>query len=307
MTSQIPTPKRTNNKVVGEFYPLQKDELIALRQAKLINNAAFVHLALRYENPFCDRPVEIIPKEFSLKWNIPESSVYKAIVRLKELGLILIRSGKMVIEWIKETLSNVVEDYQSRQEIIRSGNRLSDLAKNYQNEQNESLEALQNIDRSSPQTIQTIQTNQTKVAAEENFSVSQQDAIKLSEDNKSDSLEISKSSSQKDNDSRIPVEIQAKLEELNIPLDAKVSKAIASYHISQVKGAIAHVENTWESIKNPRGVFLYQLPKQPIEERKKQKRYLTAADFGGYTIEHLKSMYPTSWREAAIHFGLEVP
>ena len=90
-------------------------------------------------------------------------------------------------------------------------------------------------------------------------------------------------------------------------MDEKVTKAIASYHISQVEGAIAHVENTWESIKNPRGVFLYQLPKQPIETRKKQKRYLTATDFGGYTIEHLKSMYPTNWREAAIHFGLEVP
>ena len=35
MISQIPTPQRSNNKVVGEFYPLQKDELIALRQAKL--------------------------------------------------------------------------------------------------------------------------------------------------------------------------------------------------------------------------------------------------------------------------------
>ena len=41
MIVNIPTPQRTNNKVIGEFYPLQKQELIALRQAKLINNNAF--------------------------------------------------------------------------------------------------------------------------------------------------------------------------------------------------------------------------------------------------------------------------
>ena len=52
----IPKPIRDKRgKVMGEFYPLQKHELIALRKAKLINNTAFVHLALRYENPFCDR------------------------------------------------------------------------------------------------------------------------------------------------------------------------------------------------------------------------------------------------------------
>ena len=129
----------------------------------------------------------------------------------------------------------------------------------------------------------------------------------------SDSLARAKSCSQNttipqdDNDSQIPAEIKVKLQELNIPLNSKVSKAITSHHISQVKGAIAHIENTWESIKNPKGVFLYQLPKQPIEEQKKEKRYLTAADFGGYTIEHLKKMYPKSWKQAAIHFGLEVP
>jgi hypothetical protein len=75
----IPVAQRAQNKVVGEFYPLQKVELMALRKAKLINNAAYVHLALRTENPFCDRPVEVIPKEFALRWQIPEVSVYKAI------------------------------------------------------------------------------------------------------------------------------------------------------------------------------------------------------------------------------------
>ena len=96
----IPFSQRTSDqKLKGEFYPLQKQELIALKQAKLINNTAYVHFALRFENPWCDRPIEVIPKEFALRWAIPESSVYEAIAKLKELGAIKLKSGKMVIEW----------------------------------------------------------------------------------------------------------------------------------------------------------------------------------------------------------------
>ncbi len=64
----------------------------------------------------------------------------------------------------------------------------------------------------------------------------------------------------------IPEELKEKLLELEIPLDNKVISAIASHDISQAYGACAHVENTWETITNPRGVFLFQLPKQPIEK-----------------------------------------
>ncbi len=96
----IPKPQRDEQgRVQGEFYPLQKAELIALRKAKLINNAAFVHLALRYENPYCDRPITVIPKEFALRWLLPESSVYEAIAKLKEASAINIRSGRITIQW----------------------------------------------------------------------------------------------------------------------------------------------------------------------------------------------------------------
>ncbi len=175
MSVNIPTPQRANNKLEGEFYPLQKEELLALRKAKLINNTAFVHLALRYENPFCDRPVEVIPKEFSLKWNIPESSVYKAIAQLKKLGLIFIKSGKLIIEWISKSeekisepdtiitpetkLSDPAKDSQIRQKIIRSENQLSDPAKKSQIWQNRSSETLSELDSNFPQTSQTNQTS----------------------------------------------------------------------------------------------------------------------------------------------------
>ena len=85
----IPLPQRDDKgRIQGEFYALQKAELIALRKAKLINNAGFVHLALRYENPFCDRPITVIPKEFAIRWQIPESSVYEAIAKFRAAGVL---------------------------------------------------------------------------------------------------------------------------------------------------------------------------------------------------------------------------
>lgn len=33
----------------------------------------------------------------------------------------------------------------------------------------------------------------------------------------------------------------------------------------------------------------------------------TARDFPGYTLQHLKAMYPNSWSEAAHHFGVALP
>ena len=63
----------------------------------------------------------------------------------------------------------------------------------------------------------------------------------------------------------IPLDLVEQLEQLNIPLDEIVLSAIASHHISQAYGAAAHVERTWETISNPRGVFLFQLPKQKAQ------------------------------------------
>ena len=174
MIANIPTPQRSNNKLEGEFYPLQKQELIALRKNKLINNTAFVHLALRYENPFCDRPVEVIPKEFALKWNIPESSVYEAIGKLKKLGILLIKKGKVIIEWVQEKINNPqqnvneeeLEDFwDSRtnseipEKILRSQKNLRDPRINSDISENRSPNPLIEVNPSSSQTSQTIQTS----------------------------------------------------------------------------------------------------------------------------------------------------
>ena len=313
----IPVAKRTQNKVIGEFYPLQKDELMALRKAKLINNAAYVHLALRTENPFCDRPVEIRPKEFAKRWQIPEVSVYKAIAKLKDLCVLAIKAGKIIVEWIfksetkqlsipleveKPVNTEVTADpwadspeqksassdpnYQNGKKIIKFDNELSDRKEDYQIRKNRGLEALSDIASTIPQTLQTDQTNQT--AEEQNFCtnsrVSQNECVN-SEESKTASYSdetkvvevenvprdvVQKKtkiiSPSKNSSTSIPTDLAEKLRELGIPLDKRVLDAIASHDISQAYSAAAHVENTWESINNPKSVFLFQLPQQPIEK-----------------------------------------
>jgi phosphate uptake regulator len=297
----IPVPQRINNKLTEEFYPLQREELIKLREVKLINNAAYVHLALRSENPFCDRPVQIIPKEFALRWRIPEVSVYKAIAKLKELGILNIKSGKLVIDWVmpesKESKEDTEKDaekiiksdkpvpdsnYQIEEKIIRSDNELSDPKTDYQIRENYGLKSLSDIAYSIPQTLQKIQTNQTRGGEEKK---SNQEAVQkivlksevkeeVTSDKSNESVrEFPRAVTQKKTNiispskksADIPNELIEKLEELEIPLDKQVKAAIASHHVSQAYGACAHCENTRESITNVRSVFLYQLPKQPVE------------------------------------------
>ena len=302
----IPVPQRINNKLSEDFYPLQKDELMTLREVKLINNAAYVHLALRYENPFCDRPVQIIPKEFALRWQIPESSVYKAIAKLKDLGVLNIKSGKLVIDWIikpdksvnaePETVtediaesdnSQPVNNSQIQQKILRSDNSFSDPAKNSQIRENRGLKPLVDIAFSIPQTLQTTQTNQTKRGKEKKSNKEEVQKLvqksKVEPESTSDISNksvgqttaevvqektkiISPSKKSAEKDVAIPNDLRERLEELEIRLDAQVLKAIASHHISQAYGAAAHVENTKESIINTRAVFLHQLPQQRIEK-----------------------------------------
>jgi len=104
----------------------------------------------------------------------------------------------------------------------------------------------------------------------------------------------------------ISQELSRKLEALDIPLDEKVRSAIASHHLSQAYGAIAHIENTRDSINNPRGVFLYQITRQPVGGKEARVQAKTARDFG-FTLRELQGMYGDNWRDAAAHFGIEVP
>lgn len=104
----------------------------------------------------------------------------------------------------------------------------------------------------------------------------------------------------------IPTDLRRKLEQLEIlkgtQADARVLRAIASRDISQAYGAAAHVERSFESCSNPIGVFLFQLPRQPIEKLGPVHPVRSAADFQ-MPLASIKQMYRDKWREAAIAFG----
>ncbi len=365
----IPTPTRNGNKIEGDFYPLQKAELIALHRSKIINNAAFVHFALRYENPFCDRPLTLLIKEFALRWGMSENSAYKALAKLKSVGIIKFNSGKVTIEWESETrqkntaipkknsqngkklsdqqmdlpngkkLSDQQMDLPNGKKIVGSANELSDQQKNCQNGKNQPPECPSDNDPEPSQTLQTNQTSQTIQNGMEGVENSgsdpdldlvnkeipelEQNCSRQTEDSQEEKP-VSKEDPNQDQSSatvvqdttkrctnqptviqdttkrctkseeivetlhatslqkvevssngnasnvcKIPQDLINKLEELHIPLDEKVRKAIADHHISQAYGAMRHVENTWESINNPRSVFLHQLPLQRVQKGQK--------------------------------------
>ena len=205
--THIPIPERSDNqKLKGGFYALQREELIALKQTKLINNAAYVHFALRIENPFCDRPMEIVAKDFAQRWKIPEVSFYKAIAKLKEADTINIKSGTVVIEWVSEAqtetsesdesdqnlsnpentiesdsklsnpentiesdndLSNPIMDYQNGKQIIKFDNELSNPIMDYQNGKNEPPKPLPEKDFEVSQTKKTYKNFKDSLSEEQ--------------------------------------------------------------------------------------------------------------------------------------------
>jgi hypothetical protein len=347
MTATIPAPTRTNNKLSGTFYPLQREELIALRKSRLINNAAYVHLALRMSNPFCDRPIELIPKEFAIVWSIPESSVYEAIGKLKQKKIIDVKTGKVTLSWVgheksevnqdSEQLANSVTNSETPELIMESQNEFSESITNSKPSENQSPELPSDNGCNSPQTIQNIQTIQTATEEEKKETKESENSLLIGlerdrhegeeeikttqpmsslsnilisttdiKDCQSNSKPVIQKTEQPKQNNEIPADIKEKLQQLNIPLDERVRGAINKYHRSQILGAIDHVINTWETINDPKKIFLYQLPKQKVEQLGTRGKVYRASDEGGYCLERIKKMYPFNWREAAKHFGVVV-
>ncbi|MGL5925123.1 hypothetical protein [Chroococcidiopsis sp.] len=97
--------KDSQGKIEGEFYPLQKAELIALRKAGLIVNTAFVYFALHLEDIQNGAPLNV--KEFATSWQIPESSVYEAIAKINRANpsfTVKIKSPVRVEQQIRDYL-----------------------------------------------------------------------------------------------------------------------------------------------------------------------------------------------------------
>lgn len=94
----------------SKFYALTRKDILALKQEQLINNSTLVYLILKLENPWCDRPIKIDSVELSHKWDIPISSFYEAIARLKTKKLIDIEQGGITIRWKSNDKQALQED-----------------------------------------------------------------------------------------------------------------------------------------------------------------------------------------------------
>ena len=289
-------------------------------------------------DPTSVRPIEIVPKEFSLRWLIPESSVYEALGKLRKLEIINIKTGKVVVQWVSSQQTELIDcqqavDSDNPELITESQNELWDVRTDSGTSENHDSKPLPAEDSGSLQTLQNIQTTQTgavaeKISEEETTPTEPAPQVK-SQNQESSPTDVTTSGSSSsfshisntlpsppkpqqgtnsalsENYSQIPQDLRNKLEGLEIPLDGRVRKAIAFHDISQAYGAVAHVERTWETIDNPRGVFLFQISRQPVEPMGARLPVKTAAD-SNFTLEDLKRMYPNNWQDAAAHFGLEV-
>lgn len=206
-----------------------------------------------------------------------------------------------------------ISEYQASEYLSLKDSSLLQTIQTFQTTQTEAgVEKNQQQEYSPPQPVQE-PTEKASCVSEQHIPTAQPHCSNSSEgirETKESTAPPSKANIQKstprsDNDSRITADLKAKLEELSIPLDGRVRKAIASHDLSQAYGAVAHIERTWETIDNPRGVFLFQIARQPVEPLGARGAVRQASEFG-WTLDFVKRMYPDKWQEAAQHFGVEV-
>ncbi len=136
------------------FYQLTRKELEGMKE--FMTNESLVYLILKLENPFCDRPLKIEPLKIALDWDIPESSVYESVLKLKKRGLLEIKKSEMILQWINSENSegfwNLRENSENSERILRSQNGFRNVRIDSENSENQPLEPIQSKDCGSSQT-----------------------------------------------------------------------------------------------------------------------------------------------------------
>ncbi|MBD2770684.1 hypothetical protein [Iningainema tapete] len=147
-----------------KFYALRASELKSLHNAGILNNSSLIFFALKLKNPWCDRPLKVNPLTFSLEWDVPESSVYEAIAKLKDQQLVEIEKAEFIIRWKSHSqegeLSDNPESFQESrmdsgksESILESQNGFWKTRMDSGKSENENSEALCNGTSGSPHTI----------------------------------------------------------------------------------------------------------------------------------------------------------
>ena len=144
-----------------KHYQLKALELKTLKDAGIINNATLVYFILKLKNPWCDRPVKINPLELAIEWEIPESSVYEAIAKLKAAEVIHVNTAEIIISFPNQ-ISDFPEPFRNLrvksdipESILGSQNGISDSRMKSDIPENSTPEPINSNASSAPQTIQT--------------------------------------------------------------------------------------------------------------------------------------------------------
>lgn len=115
-------------------YKLKALELKRLKDSGIINNAALVYFILKLKNPWCDRPLKVNPLELAVEWEIPESSVYEAIGKLREAEVICINEAEIVITWSAHSQQDDVSDNPESFQDFRMDSEIPECSLENQNE-----------------------------------------------------------------------------------------------------------------------------------------------------------------------------
>lgn len=68
------------------FVKLQLEELLELREAKVLSKTAYIHLALKFEQPYEEKELLIEINSFCEKWKVSRADYYRCLRKLKEIG-----------------------------------------------------------------------------------------------------------------------------------------------------------------------------------------------------------------------------
>jgi hypothetical protein len=290
--------KQSAHKSFFMLTPIVRDNLL---ECKLTAAEWRIWCYLVSLDPFGDSGAKFSPAELMLKCGIKKTAYFKAKAKFQQLGLFDFQDG--VTKVVNLQGHSAKTDYSQQEKLIESANAESQSANaesqsanaesQSANAESQEPEPLPDKGSGSLQTLQTFQTPQTggeeekvfsrfgeETAKENKFTNLKDELLNLNQeklsDNNSGEDQFSaqpatnrlKSNPQvkEEADQKINEELEEQLRSLEIPLDQVVRKCIEKHHISQVQKAIAHIENTWEDIRNPRSVFLYQVPKQTVEK-----------------------------------------
>ncbi len=265
-----------------KFIQLTTDEFLYLLESGLSKKGILLFLRLKFNDPFGDR-YRTLPDydQLAEELEMSESTVRRQFNKIVELGLIIVDYCNRFVSACKNlkvatdrVRAKIFCPEQNCQENVNSENSDSVLTEDFQSCQNQQLELPLDNDLGTSQTLQTDQTLQTgEEEVEEEINREQEKEISQTSDSTKSFTclpnhkpKTNPPPSELQKKYQIPEELAERLRMAKIALCDQVLVKISQHHISQAYGAVTHVENTWTTIKDPKAVFLYQLPRQPIEQ-----------------------------------------